>query len=237
MVEDRGIATTTIGLVRMHLEKTGGPRGLFVPFPLGRPFGEPGDTAFQHRVLRAALGLLERTDGPAILEDFPDDAPTQAGRPGWAPAFDLPAPPNPSSADEWAEALKAEMALVRPWWDKARARFGRTTVGVSAQAPEAWPDYAVAFLKDELPAPPAPLTSPAYGLRFLCDDLKAFYTEAAQATGGAPSPDQANAWLYRQTLAGRLLVALRAVSLASGDKALNVAGGRFLVPMNWLPTA
>jgi len=238
MLEERGIATVVIGLVRSHMEKTRGPRGLWVPFPLGRPLGEPEDAVFQTRVLRAALALLERTDGAPILEDFPEDAPGQRERPGWQPPFALPAlpaPGEPASPAAWAAALAAEMALVKPWWDRARKRFGRTTVGVSAQPPEAWPGYAAAFLGGELPAPPAPLTSPALALRFLADDLKAYYMEAVQADGTAPSINQINAWLFQTTLAGRLLLALRSAAAASEDNAFKTVGGRFFVPAPWVP--
>lgn len=235
MLEERGLATVAIGLVRAHIEKTQGPRGLFVPFPLGRPLGEPGDAAFQRRVLLAALVLLERSDGPVILEDFTDDAPSQHGRHGWAPPFTLPLRGNPRTPDEWAAALAAEITLVRPWQERAHRRFGRTTVGLAAQPPEAWPAYAAAFLAGRLPDPPPSLPSPAIALRFLADDLKALYTEAAQAEGPAPSPDQVHAWLFRETLAGRLLVALRGVALASENSAFKAAGGRFLVPAQWLP--
>lgn len=235
MLEERGIATVTIGLVRPHMEKTRGPRGLWVPFPLGRPLGEPEDAAFQTRVLRAALALLERADGPPILEDFPEDAPGQRLPPGWSPPFALPMAGKPASPAAWAAALAAEMTLVKPWSDRARKRFGRTTVGVSAQPPEAWPGYAAAFLGGELPAPPAPLTSPALALRFLADDLKAYYMEAVQADGAAPSINQIHAWLFQGTLAGRLLLALRSAAAASEDNAFKTVGGRFLVPAQWVP--
>jgi len=235
MLEERGVATVAIGLVRPHMEKTGGPRGLWVPFSLGRPLGEPEDAAFQGRVLRAALTLLERADGPMILADFPEDAPRRRERPDWSPPFALPAPADPDSPAAWAAALAAEMALVRPWADKAKARFGRSSVGVSAQPPDAWPEFAAAFLSGELPAAPAPMPSPAMALRFLADDLKAYYMEAAQADGGAPSIDQINAWLFRETVAGRFLLALRSFALASENTALRTAGGRFLVPAQWLP--
>ena len=235
MLEDLGLATTVIGLVRPHMEKSANPRGLFVPFPLGRPLGEPGDAAFQGQVLRAALGLLERTDGPVILADFPADAPSQAGVPGWRPAMALPPPASPASPDEWAAALATEVALVRPAWQQAGARFGRTTVGLSGLAPEAWPGFASAFLGVIPPAPPAGFASAALALRYMADDLKAYYTEAAQATGPAPTPDQASAWLYGATLAGRLLVALRTAALASEDGGFKTLAGRFLVPVPFLP--
>ena len=63
MLELKGIPTTTIGLVRPHMDKIGPPRGLWVPFQLGRPLGEPGDKDFQRRVVLQALALLERKDG------------------------------------------------------------------------------------------------------------------------------------------------------------------------------
>ena len=74
-IETAGIATTGISLVRDHTERMRPPRALWVPFELGRPFGAPGDAGFQHRVLAAALALLDAPSGP-VLADFPDDAPT-----------------------------------------------------------------------------------------------------------------------------------------------------------------
>lgn len=235
MLEQRGIAAVALGLVRPHMERTGGPRGLWVPFPLGRPLGEPEDAPFQRRVLRAALALLERTPGAPLLEDFPEDAPSQRERPRWMPPFALAASVVPATPADWSATLRAELALVAPWWEKARARRNRSTVGVSGLPADAWPDYAAAFLAGQLPPAPAPLPSPALALRFLADDLKAFYMEAVQAEGAAPSIDQVNAWLFRETVAGRLLLALRAFSGTSPDNALKTVGGRFLVPAQWVP--
>ena len=65
-LESEGIATTGISLVREHTEAMQPPRFLWVPFPLGRPLGAPGDAAFQHRVIRAALSLLEAPAGPVL---------------------------------------------------------------------------------------------------------------------------------------------------------------------------
>jgi hypothetical protein len=237
MLEDQGLATTVIGLVRPHMEKTANPRGLFVPFLLGRPLGEPGDAMFQRRVLLAALGLLERADGPVILADFPDDAPTQAGTPSWRPAVALPPPAAPTHPAEWAAALATEIALLQPAWQQAQARFGRSTVGLSGLAPEVWPSFASAFLGTAPPAAPAGFASAALALRYLADDLKAFYAEAAQASGAAPAPDQASAWLFRETLAGRLLLALRTAALAGEDGGFKTMAGRFLIPVPFLPPA
>jgi len=233
MIESLGIATVVIGLVRPHLEATRPPRALFVPFPLGRPLGEPDDPAFQTRVLLRALRLLERSDGPVILEDFETDAPSQSPRQAWRPPFTLPPPGAVSAA-----ALAAELARVLPWWARAQAQRGRTTVGVSGQPPDAWPAYAAAFL-DGTPAPsPVPGLTPALALRFLVDDLKALYSEAAQSTGPMPGFGQVETWFWDETLAGSFIRALRTAGMASEDNALRTVTGRFLVPAPYLlPTA
>jgi hypothetical protein len=232
MLEQRGTPTVTLGLVRLQMEQTRPPRGLWTPFELGRPLGEPQDADFQRRVLLHALGLLERTDGPVILEDFPDDPPNFRDTPGWQPP---PLPPSvrPDSPADWASAVAREMDALRPAWQRAQARFGRTTVGLSAQAPEEWPGFAARFLAGELPTVPLHAT-PALALRFLCDDLKAFYSEAAQADGPAPSSRQIDAWFWRHTLGGGFLITLRAMALQSENNALKTVA-RFFVPPAWLP--
>lgn len=233
MLEIRGVPSVAIGAVRVQMEKTQPPRGLFVPFQLGRPLGEPEDAAFQLRVLRHALSLLERTDGPVILEDFPDDPPGWLDTPGWTPPA-VPAVRVPHDAAGWRDGFAAELAALRPAWLRAQARFGRTTVGLGHMAPEAWPDLAVRFLAGETPSV-APHASPALALRFVCDDVKAYYGEASQADGVAPSARQVDGWFWRQTLAGQLLIALRTAAMASENNALKTVGGRFFVPAPWLP--
>jgi hypothetical protein len=234
MLEERGIPGVALGAVRAQMEKTRPPRGLWTSAQLGRPVGEPEDSAFQRRVVLAALRLLERTDGPVILEDFPEDPPGLMDTPGWHPPA-LPAMAvMPNAPDEWAMTFAGELALLLPLWRQAQVRFGRTTVGLSFQPPEAWPAFAARFLAGELPDAVGHDT-PALALRFLCDDVKALYGEAAQAKGAAPSSRQVDAWFWRQTVAGRLLIALRELALTSGNNALKTVGGRFFVPVPWLP--
>ena len=91
-IEDEGIATTAISLVREHTERIRPPRALWVPFELGRPLGAPDAPDFQREVLRAALALLERPAGP-VIEDYPHEAPlASATADGWACPVALPAP-------------------------------------------------------------------------------------------------------------------------------------------------
>lgn len=232
MIETRGIATVVIGLVRPHMEKTRPPRGLWVPFPLGRPLGEPENPSFQRRVLMAALGLLEREDGPVILEDFPDDAPSMRDRADWAPQLVLPPATFPSATDSagWVRGIEAEMAKAMPHWEAARRRFGKTMVGNSRLPAEAWVKFAARFLEGALPDSPVGGLSPGLVVRYVADDLKAFYMEAAQAVGPQPSSAQVNRWFWNGTLAGEFLRALRSAAIASPHTGFNTVGSRFVVP-------
>ena len=84
-LEEEGIATVAISLIRPQTENTKPPRALWVPFELGRPFGPPSDPRFQKRAILDALRMLERETGPVIIEDFPDDDPRAQPDPGWHP--------------------------------------------------------------------------------------------------------------------------------------------------------
>ena len=234
MLEERGFSTVAIASVRPQAEKTRPPRALWTTSQLGRPLGEPGDASFQRRVLVAALGLLERTDGPVILDDFAEDPPGWRDTPDWRvpPPVEVTGPLE--TPDAWAKAFGTELSALMPRWQRAQTRFGRTTVGLSFQAPPAWPVFATRFLAGELPAVPE-LDTPALALRMLSDDIKALYGEAAQAEGSAPSAHQIDEWFWRQTVAGRLLIALRTAAMASENNALKTVGGRFFVPAYWLP--
>ncbi len=234
-LEDRGLPTTVLAVALPQVEKTRPPRAVFVPFMLGRPLGEPNDTAFQRRVLMQALSLLERGGEAPILEHFPDDNPSWFDRPDWRPAMDLPPPAIPGTAAGWEAALRAEMALVLPAWERFQARFGRTTIGLAGQPPQAWPAFAASFLNGALPTV-ALHDTPALALRFLADDLKALYGEAVQADGGPPSARQIDGWFWRRTVAGQFLIALRGMAMVSPNNALKTVGGRFFVPTPYLPT-
>src|SRR6056297_1984658 len=113
------------------------PRFLWVPFELGRPFGAPHEPEFQRRVLHDALALLERSDGPVVLEDFPDDAPAGADETVWAcPVSFAPAaseePGLVEAAAEGDDAAVQDIRLaaddLRTWYLHAAAQQpGRAT--------------------------------------------------------------------------------------------------------------
>jgi hypothetical protein len=68
-IERAGMATVSISLLREVTSILTPPRALFVPFQMGYPLGEPNNAPSQHRIIAAALGLLERDDVP-VLEGF-----------------------------------------------------------------------------------------------------------------------------------------------------------------------
>jgi hypothetical protein len=236
MIEARGIATTTIGLVRPHLERTRPPRGLWVPFPLGRPLGEPEDNAFQHSVLKAALSLLERTSGPVILEDYPSDAPSMTDSAGWQPELSLETMNSHAlkTGSDWATAFEAEMHIVMQAWEVAKNQSGRTMVGNARLSPTDWVPYAMQFIDGNIPESPVAGISSAVLLRYIADDIKAMYYEAAQAPTPRPSVKQIEFWFWNNTLAADFLRTLRRAALESSHKGFNVACSRFVVPMPYV---
>ena len=232
-LEEEGIATVAIALIRPQAEHTRPPRALWVPFELGRPLGPPSDAAFQKRVILAALGLLEAKRQASLIVDFPDDDPREAADPGWRPPVS-PHPVLPPLAGEaLADAVEAELRALAPAYAASCVRRERSTVGLSGLAPAACGEYVAAWLRGERPASPVADMSPALALRFAIDDLKAFVLEAAIANG-APSSQQLGDWLWNAAALGAGLLALRRVCLA-GDDARLMGVAAFFVPALWVP--
>lgn len=68
--ERRGIATVALQFLRFVAEAVRPPRALLMPYPHGYPLGRPNAPDLQHRVIAAALALLERPGPGPVLEDF-----------------------------------------------------------------------------------------------------------------------------------------------------------------------
>jgi hypothetical protein len=69
-IEEAGIATVSLSLLREVTKKVRPPRAMFMPFPHGFTLGRPHDAELQHRIIRESWKLLERSDLPA-LEEYP----------------------------------------------------------------------------------------------------------------------------------------------------------------------
>ncbi len=120
-LEDEGLSTVVVALVREHVVKMRPPRALWVPFEMGRPFGAPNDVGLQHRVLKAAFALLDHSGPGPILQDFTEEAGNLNADTDWQFPIAL------ASSSVGAEARSAI-----PAWQQAQKRFGKTTIGVRA---------------------------------------------------------------------------------------------------------
>ena len=205
----------------------GPPRALWVPFILGRPFGVPGDGQFQQRVLRAALRLLEAPAGP-VLEDYAEEAPAPAA----AETEGMACPVSfdrKIDADDLGAALAREIEELAPWHDLAAKRRERTTTGLSGMAMDEAARFVASYLKSS-PAPSLKGMNAGETLKIVCDDLRAYYYEAAAAQPGNPDAHAVLHWFWHDTAAGRAFLALQKICLNSVDPSLQVLGGNSLVP-------
>lgn len=208
------------------------PRGLAVPFELGRPFGAPNAPDFQRRVLKSALDLLDRTDGP-ILVDFPDDPP---GPPDDLEGWTCPVNLAPRSADlsedeQFAADLQSEIALLRPWYTEGvKAAGGRILTGQFDMEPNVIADFLLGALDSDAPASPVEDLPIHRALKLATDELKYFYQQAALARPGVVTDVQIGDWFYGKTLAGKLYFALRAHFAENRSDALKLFSSNQLVP-------
>ena len=225
-LEEEGIPTVAIALVRPQAERTRPPRALWVPFELGRPFGAPNDPAFQKQVILAALRLLEaRAGGPVLLADFPEDDPRETPDPRWRPPLDAKA-----SGEPLADALIAEVAALAAPYAQSCGERGRTTVGLSSLAPAAAAEYVAAWLRGPPPDSPVADLSPILCLRFAVDDLKAYALEAAITSDTRPSSRQLGDWLWNESATGAAIRELRRQLADSADDRAKLIATMFLVP-------
>jgi len=251
-LEEEGIASVAIALIRPQAENTRPPRALWVPFELGRPIGPPGDPVFQKRVILTALGMLVEGGGPVRIIDFPDDDPREVADPRWRAPLDprpnppplagegaRPSQPSPSPAGGggpgWgsgaalADALEAELRALAPAYAASCTRRERSTVGLSTLPPAECGAYVAGWLRGEHPPSPVADMSPALALRFAIDDLKAFALEAALSANTKPSSQQLGDWLWNETALGAGLQVVRRECLAGDDERLKTVAA-FFVP-------
>jgi hypothetical protein len=228
-LEEEGIATVAIALIRPQAENTKPPRALWVPFELGRPFGPPSDAAFQKRVLLTALGMLVEGGGPVRIIDFPEDDPRAQPDPAWQPPL-MPVALTNGSAESLASRLEAEILLLRGAYQRWKAQYGRSTVGLSGLEIGECARYVADWLRGKAPPSPRDGFSAPLILRFAVDDLKAYCLEAAGAGPTKPSSRQLGDWLWNETAAGASLYVLRDLLLTQEDERLRLIVANFMVP-------
>lgn len=229
--ENEGLSTVCIALVREHAVRMQPPRALWVPFPLGRPFGAPDDAPLQRQVILAAFELLKAEKGP-VLADFPDLPAAQEAAPGapgaWVCPVSFPAPP--AAPGDRLTPLRDEIRALEPWYERARERRGRTLVGLSGRSIDDAARLLVALSEEGGIDSEEPTPALIDAVRWSADDLKAYYFEAATAQSASVAPGDFERWFWNETEAAKLLRALRLRCLAQEAEAIRDLGAFMLVP-------
>jgi hypothetical protein len=232
-LEDEGLPTVQISLIREHTEKIKPPRALWVPFELGRPLGVPNNAAFQTEVLRSTLALLEAPSGP-VLADFPEDAPAASDAPVvLACPVNFPAPVKDlTDIERLQQTFQNEIAELRSWYDLGVAQRGRTTATVSGLSPEAMGTFIGDFLNGNTPDSPRDDLSTLDMLKLAVEDLKAYYCEAMSAQPGQQHATSTTLtdWFWHNTTAGHVLFTLQEQGKHRDDSSWKLFSQLLLVP-------
>jgi hypothetical protein len=203
------------------------PRAMTVPFPLGRPLGVPNDAEFQHRLLSAALKLLQESGSP-VFENYEEDAPDVGETEDtWVCPVSFAVASEEVSLET---AVLDEMALLQPWYDKGRESKA-TTVGVSSLELAEAVRFVASFLAEEPPE-----HSPVAGVRvadllkYAVEDIKAFYNEAAANQPGSASVKEMEDWYWGESSAGKLVREVKQTLLDHDNRVIKITASLLLVP-------
>lgn len=203
-------------MVREHITKVKAPRALWVPFPFGAALGKPHDPLLQHRVLAAALDLLQYPTGP-VLVDFPEEE-----TPGPLLQASAVSPRSDQSLADPADEVTALRAFYERWLEE---QAGRTAVGLCGIPQRRWRGvvrlleaYAQGADTD-LKERPAAVPLPQF-IRYCVDDLKAFYYEARMVQRPEAPAEDLHDWFWSETALGTLLPKVAQRMNATADPAL-----------------
>ena len=232
--ESQGFSTVLIGFVKEHMEVIKPPRALWLNFPMGRPLGKPNDPEFQKKVIRVAFELLQKSPAP-VLEDFPEIIPVKEGRMSYALPVDLVYKVNQlGDIDKLTDEVKKELSNLMPDYLKAIDNNGRTTVGASEMEISDFVPYISEFAKGNKPKSPRKGLPAIPLLKLVVEDLNAVYTETRIYKYKIDDLEMLGKWFWQETYAGKLLLAIEAVSLESDDQVLRqIASMSLLTPRFW----
>jgi hypothetical protein len=234
LIEEQGIPTACISLIRPHSERVEPPRSLWVPFELGRPLGVPNDADFQKKVLLTLLRLLERSDGPVILEDYPIDAPETAEE---SPILSCPVRfdnPIPDDSDPLKSEFLREIQSMHAWYETAQKKRDRTTLGGSGVDVDLLGEFIYSFIEGKEPENPLQNVDLSVTLKMAVEDLKGYYVESVTAQPGQEnlSSKALKDWFWNDTSAGKVLLKLIETCSTSGNEKLKMTGSYLIAPMD-----
>jgi hypothetical protein len=217
-LEEKGLVTVALSLIREHTEKVKPPRAVYVPFPLGLPVGHPGNVPEQQAVLDLAFSTLDAVSVPVLLDYRDDTAAEEGGSPLQASEID----PNEQAR---AANFATEVTLMRRYWEQHLAATGRTGVGLSKVPPQRFRGvvrFLEALLTDQTADSderPTDMPKPMF-IRTSLEDLRVMYSEARLQTHPHESSQNRQRWLLGSTALGLMLRRLRDTFDASDDPQL-----------------
>ena len=205
-----------------------------MPFELGRPMGVPNNEVFQRKVLLALISLLERTDGPFIIDDFPEDAPESDDEIevlSCPVSFDEP---GSNDTDPLKTGFTREITAMGPWYDMAFKKRERTTVGGSGIEIDALGDFIYAFVKGEIPDNPRDDVDISVTLKLAAEDIKSYYIEGVTSQPGQEglSSRALKEWFWNETIAGKVLLKLVQACSQNDNEMIRMTGQFAIAPMD-----
>jgi hypothetical protein len=225
-----GIATVQVNLIRRVTEAVKPSRALWVPFPFGRPLGPPDRPDIQLDVLRCTLALVNQASGPALIDYTESAGGAAMDDAAWSCPVTFPATVAESDCDALIAQLKQESQLLRPWFDEGLRTRGRTEVGTSGKGAESIDEMLEIMARFSVDADLAVPDGYAHPmpqlLRYIADDIRDFYIEAAISKPGAafPGPLDLLEWFFLQTIAGDVFYRVRERLLAADILVLMAQG-------------
>ena len=225
-----GIATVQVSLIRRVTEAVKPSRALWVPFPFGRPLGPPDRPDIQLDVLRCALALVNQASGPALIDYTEPVGGATMDDAAWSCPVTFPATVPESDCAALIAQLQQESQLLRPWFDQGLRARGRTEVGTSGKGAESIDEMLGVLARFSVDADLAVPDGYAHPmpqlLRYIADDIRDFYIEAAVSKPGAAFPDPLDLQerFFLQTTAGDVFYRVRERLLAADILVLMAQG-------------
>ena len=214
-IEETGLPTVAIVLVKEHAQRVKPARALWTPFPFGFALGKPDDPAFQHKAIAGALALLQESATP-VLAEFPEDA--------GAPPLLLQASAAQTDAANRHTDPADEITALRGYYERwVDEHDGRTMVGLSGVPQRRFRGlvrYLQAFAAGENSPDdltPEGMASPRF-VRLAADDMKAFFLEARMSQRPDERDNDLQRWLWSETAMGSLLASVAERLVAQGDE-------------------
>ena len=188
---------------------------MWVPFPFGRPLGPPDHPKIQLDVLRRTLSLVDEPSGPTIQDYLDELEGAQMEETAWSCPVTFPFAVTETESSALTAQLQQEALLLKPWFSEGLRKRGRTSVGTRGKDVDSIDEMLgmlARFAVDgEMEIPDGYAHPMPQLLRYITDDVRDFYNEAAISKPGVvfPSPTDLLEWFFLTTVAGDVFYQIR----------------------------